>query len=89
MPAAMPAAMPALADRTLERRHPRAVDLTLLPFHPLGMARAIVAAVVIRTAIRVIVMMVSGSLDPALRPGVTLLAVWHWPGSGRQPAGDA
>ncbi len=92
-----------------------AVYLTLLPFHPLGMAAAIFATVMICAAINVpshgrlaaitvIVVMVTGSLDPALSPGVNallrflescigtavaLLAVWFWPGSRRQPSGDA
>jgi uncharacterized membrane protein YccC len=56
-----------------------AVYLSLLPFHPLGMALAIFATVVICTAlnipshgrlaaITVIVVMVTASLDPALNP---------------------
>jgi uncharacterized membrane protein YccC len=56
-----------------------AVYLTLLPFHPLGMALAIFATVVICTAlnipshgrlaaITVLVVMVTASLDPALNP---------------------
>ncbi|MEA5416078.1 FUSC family protein [Synechococcus sp. BA-132 BA5] len=92
-----------------------AVYLSLLPFHPLGMAAAIFATVMICAAINVpshgrlaaitvIVVMVTGSLDPALSPGVNallrflescigtgvaLLAVWLWPGSSSQPGGDA
>ena len=92
-----------------------AVYLTLLPFHPLGMALAIFATVMICAAINVpshgrlaaitvIVVMVTGSLDPALSPGVNallrflescigtgvaLLAVWLWHGSSSQPGGDA
>ncbi len=53
-------------------------------------------------AITVIVVMVTGSLDPALSPGLNallrflessigtgtaLLAVWLWPGSPNQPGG--
>ncbi|WP_216918947.1 FUSC family protein [Synechococcus sp. CCAP 1479/9] len=92
-----------------------AVYLTLLPFHPLGMALAIFATVMLCAAINVpshgrlaaitvIVVMVTGSLDPALSPGVNallrflescigtavaLLAVWLWPGSRRQPLDEA
>jgi len=92
-----------------------AVYLTLLPFHPLGMAAAIFATVMICAAINVpshgrlaaitvIVVMVTGSLDPALSPGVNallrflescigtgvaLLAVRLWPGSRRQPLDEA
>jgi len=92
-----------------------ALYLTLLPFHPLGMAAAIFATVVICAAINVpshgrlaaitvIVVMVTGSLDPALSPGlnallrflescigtgVALLAVWLWPGWRSQPGGEA
>lgn len=92
-----------------------ATYLTFLPFHPLGMATAIFATVMICAAINVpshgrlaaitvIVVMVTGSLDPALSPGlnallrflessigtgVALLTVWLWPGSRSQPGGDA
>jgi uncharacterized membrane protein YccC len=92
-----------------------ALYLTLQPFHPLGMAAAIFATVVICAAINVpshgrlaaitvIVVMVTGSLDPALSPGlnallrflescigtgVALLAVWLWPGWRSQPGGEA
>ena len=92
-----------------------AVYLTLLPFHPLGMALAIFATVLLCTsinipshgrlaAITVIVVMVTGSLDPKLSPGlnallrfvescigtgVAVLAVRLWPGSGRQGDGDS
>jgi len=92
-----------------------AVYLTLLPFHPLGMALAIFATVLLCTsinipshgrlaAITVIVVMVAGSLDPKLRPGlnallrfvescigtgVAVLAVRLWPGSGRQGDGNS
>ena len=56
-----------------------AVYLSLLPFHPLGMALAIFATVVLCTALQVpshgrlaaitvIVVMVTASLDPALNP---------------------
>ena len=84
-----------------------AVYLMLLPFHPLGMALAIFATVVLCSAahipshgrlaaITVIVVMVTGSLDPKLSPGlnallrfvescigtgVALLGVRLWPGS--------
>ena len=61
-----------------------AVYLTLLPFHPLGMAVAIFATVLICTtlkvpshgrlaAITVIVVMVTASLDPKLSPVVNAL----------------
>jgi uncharacterized membrane protein YccC len=55
-------------------------------------------------AITVIVVMVTGSLDPSLSPGlnallrflessigtgVALLVVWLWPGSRSQPGSDA
>ena len=61
-----------------------AVYLTLLPFHPLGMALAIFATVVLcaavnipshgrLAAITVIVVMVTGSLDPKLSPGLNAL----------------
>ena len=61
-----------------------AVYLTLLPFHPLGMALAIFATVALcaglkipshgrLAAITVIVVMVTGSLDPKLSPGVNAL----------------
>ena len=92
-----------------------AVYLTLLPFHPLGMALAIFATVLLCTsinipshgrlaAITVIVVMVTGSLDPKLSPGlnalprfvescigtgVAVLAVRLWPGSGRQGDGNS
>ena len=92
-----------------------ATYLTLLPFHPLGMALAIFATVLLCTtinipshgrlaAITVIVVMVTGSLDPKLSPGlnallrfvescigtgVAVLAVRLWPGSGRQGDGDS
>ena len=84
-----------------------AVYLILLPFHPLGMALAIFATVLLcaaakvpshgrLAAITVIVVMVTGSLDPKLSPGlnallrfaescigtgVAVLAVRLWPGS--------
>jgi uncharacterized membrane protein YccC len=84
-----------------------AVYLTLLPFHPLGMAVAIFATVLLCTAVNipshgrlaaitVIVVMVTGSLDPKLSQGlnallrflescigtgVALLGVRLWPGS--------
>ena len=84
-----------------------AVYLTLLPFHPLGMALAIFATVVLCSAmnipshgrlaaITVIVVMVTGSLDPKLSPGlnallrfaescigtgIAVLGVRLWPGS--------
>ena len=92
-----------------------AVYLTLLPFHPLGMALAIFATVLLCTAVNipshgrlaaitVIVVMVTGSLDPKLSPGlnallrfvescigtgVAVLAVRLWPGSGSQGDGDS
>jgi uncharacterized membrane protein YccC len=61
-----------------------AVYLTVLPFHPIGMAVAIFATGVICTALRVpshgrlaaitvIVVMVTASLDPALSPGLNAL----------------
>ena len=61
-----------------------AVYLTLLPFHPLGMALAIFATVTLcaavnipshgrLAAITVIVVMVTGSLDPKLSPGLNAL----------------
>jgi uncharacterized membrane protein YccC len=92
-----------------------AAYLSLLPFHPLGMAVAIFATVMICAAINVpnhgrlaaitvIVVMVTGSLDPSLSPGlnallrflessigtgVALLVVWLWPESRSQPGSDA
>ena len=61
-----------------------ALYLTVLPFHPIGMAVAIFATGVICTALRVpshgrlaaitvIVVMVTASLDPALSPGLNAL----------------
>ena len=61
-----------------------ALYLTLLPFHPLGMALAIFATVLLCTsihipshgrlaAITVIVVMVTSSLDPKLSPGLNAL----------------
>ena len=61
-----------------------AVYLTLLPFHPAGMALAIFATVVLcgaakvpshgrLAAITVIVVMVTSSLDPKLSPGLNAL----------------
>jgi len=61
-----------------------AIYLTLLPFHPIGMALAIFATVVLcaavnipshgrLAAITVIVVMVTGSLDPKLSPGLNAL----------------
>ena len=61
-----------------------AVYLSLLPFHPLGMALAIFATVVLCSAARipshgrlaaitVLVVMVTASLDPKLSPGVNAL----------------
>ena len=58
--------------------------LTLMPFHPLGMAVTIFATVLICSALQiqsharlaaitVIVVMVTASLDPALNPGVNAL----------------
>ena len=92
-----------------------AVYLTLLPFHPLGMALAIFATVLLCTVVRipshgrlaaitVIVVMVTGSLDPKLSQGlnallrffescigtgVAVLGVRLWPGSGPESGGDA
>ncbi len=92
-----------------------ALYLTLLPFHPLGMALAIFATVLLCTAVRipshgrlaaitVIVVMVTGSLDPKLSPGlnallrflescigtgVAVLGVCLWPGSGPEPGDNA
>ena len=89
-----------------------AVYLTLLPFHPFGMALAIFATVVLCSfmnipshgrlaAITVIVVMVTGSLDPKLSPGlnallrfaescigtgIAVLGVRVWPGSWSQRA---
>ena len=88
-----------------------AVYLTLLPFHPLGMALAIFATVVLCTslnipshgrlaAITVIVVMVTGSLDPKLSPvlnallrfaescigtGVAVIGLVAWPGLRHHP----
>lgn len=88
-----------------------AVYLTLLPFHPLGMALAIFATVLLCSAVNipshgrlaaitVIVVMVTGSLDPKLSPGlnallrfiessigtgVAVLGVRLWPGSPLKP----
>ena len=61
-----------------------AVYLTMLPFHPLGMAVTILATVLICNAINVpshgrlaaitvIVIMVTSSLDPSLSPGLNAL----------------
>jgi uncharacterized membrane protein YccC len=61
-----------------------AVYLSLLPFHPIGMAAAIFATGVICTglnvprhgrlaAITVLVVMVTASLDPDLSPGLNAL----------------
>jgi uncharacterized membrane protein YgaE (UPF0421/DUF939 family) len=61
-----------------------AVYLTLLPFHPVGMAVAIFATVLICAAVKVpshgrlaaitvIVVMVTASLDPRLSPGLNAL----------------
>ena len=61
-----------------------AIYLSLLPFHPVGMALAIFATVLICTAlnvpshgrlaaITVIVVMVTASLDPRLNPGLNAL----------------
>jgi uncharacterized membrane protein YccC len=61
-----------------------AVYLSLLPFHPVGMALAIFATVAICAAVRipshgrlaaitVIVVMVTASLDPRLNPGLNAL----------------
>ena len=92
-----------------------AIYLTLLPFHPLGMALAIFATVLLCTsinipshgrlaAITVIVVMVTGSLDPKLSPGlnallrlaesfigtgVAVLASGLWPSSNNQAGGDS
>jgi len=88
-----------------------AVYMSLLPFHPLGMALAIFATVMLcaavnipshgrLAAITVIVVMVTGSLDPKLSPGlnallrfvesslgtgVAVLGVRLWPGSRSEP----
>jgi uncharacterized membrane protein YccC len=90
-----------------------AVYLTLLPFHPLGLALAIFVTVLLCTtlnipshgrlaAITVIVVMVTGSLDPKLSPvlnallrfaescigtGVAVIGLVAWPGL-RQHPGD-
>jgi len=92
-----------------------AVYLTLLPFHPLGMALAIFATVLLCSAVNipshgrlaaitVIVVMVTGSLDPKLSPGlnallrflescigtgVAVLGVRLWPGSQPEPSDQA
>ena len=92
-----------------------AVYLTLLPFHPLGMALAIFATVLLCTVVRipshgrlaaitVIVVIVTGSLDPKLSQGlnallrflessigtgVALLSVRLWPGSRLEPGNDS
>ena len=92
-----------------------AVYLTLLPFHPLGMALAIFATVLLCTAVHipshgrlaaitVIVVMVTGSLDPKLSQGlnallrfiescigtgVAVLGVRLWPGSQLDPGDNA
>ena len=84
---------------------------SLLPFHPIGMAVAIFATVALcatikipshgrLAAITVVVVMVTGSLDPKLSPalnallrlaescigtGIAVLGVRLWPGSGTQP----
>jgi len=61
-----------------------AIYLSVLPFHPVGMAIAIFATVLICTAlnvpshgrlaaITVIVVMVTASLDPRLNPGLNAL----------------
>ncbi len=61
-----------------------AIYLTLLPFHPIGMAATIFATVLIcqainvpshgrLAAITVIVIMVTASLDPSLSPGLNAL----------------
>ena len=91
-----------------------AVYLTLLPFHPVGMALAIFATVALcarvnipshgrLAAITVVVVMVTGSLDPKLSPainallrfaescigtGVAVVGVRLWPGSRPRPAGQ-
>jgi uncharacterized membrane protein YccC len=88
-----------------------AIYLTLLPFHPLGMALAIFATVLLCTAVNipshgrlaaitVIVVMVTGSLDPKLSAGlnallrflescigtgVAVVSVRLWPGSQPEP----
>ncbi len=88
-----------------------AVYLSLLPFHPIGMAVAIFATVALcatikipshgrLAAITVVVVMVTGSLDPKLSPvlnallrlaescigtGIAVLGVRLWPGSDTQP----
>ena len=92
-----------------------AIYLTLLPFHPLGMAVAIFVTVALCAAIKVpshgrlaaitvIVVMVTGSLDPKLSPGlnallrlaesgigtgVAVLAAGLWPSSNNQVDGDS
>jgi uncharacterized membrane protein YccC len=92
-----------------------AIYLTLLPFHPLGMAVAIFATVALCAAINVpshgrlaaitvIVVMVTGSLDPKLSPGlnallrlaescigtgVAVLAAGLWPSSNHQAGGNS
>ncbi len=92
-----------------------AVYLMLLPFHPLGMALAIFATVLLCSAahipshgrlaaITVIVVMVTGSLDPKLSPGlnallrflescigtgVAVMGVRLWPGSRPDPGDNA
>ncbi|MCP9816942.1 FUSC family protein [Synechococcus sp. GreenBA-s] len=92
-----------------------AVYMSVLPFHPLGMALAIFATVVLcaavnipshgrLAAITVVVVMVTGSLDPKLSPGlnallrfvesclgtgVALLGVRLWPGSQLDPGNDS
>jgi uncharacterized membrane protein YccC len=89
--------------------------MTLLPFHPLGMALAIFATVALCSAVNipshgrlaaitVIVVMVTGSLDPRLSPGlnallrflescigtgIAILGVRLWSGSGNDPKGDS
>jgi uncharacterized membrane protein YccC len=61
-----------------------AIYLTLLPFHPLGMALAIFATVLLCSAVKVpthgrlaaitvLVVMVTSSLDPRLSPGINAL----------------
>jgi len=91
-----------------------AVYLTLLPFHPVGMALAIFATVALcatvnipshgrLAAITVVVVMVTGSLDPKLSPainallrfaescigtGVAVVGVRLWPGSRTTPVGE-
>lgn len=91
-----------------------AVYLTLLPFHPVGMALAIFATVALcatvnipshgrLAAITVVVVMVTGSLDPKLSPainallrfaescigtGVAMVGVRLWPGSRTTPVGE-